>query len=140
MNFLKLASLEGSPETVDSTPVHISLVLVTSPMNLVEIAKREPTSPRGGLVTKQFGKEIILPSGVRRSIDRCNLEITIDVGIERVDVRRKTKLSNLSIRDMHDGSIPKEEDATPGAICRPLQETFKAITSQVASIELGDGG
>jgi hypothetical protein len=46
---VKLTRLESSPKAVDMATIDICIVLVTSPTDLVEIAKYQPFDPIRGL-------------------------------------------------------------------------------------------
>lgn len=64
VEFLELAALQHGLQTIDSTSVDIALVLVSCPMNLVEITRSEPHQPARGFLGEKLGKESVLREDV----------------------------------------------------------------------------
>jgi hypothetical protein len=79
MDLIKLTSVQGGTEAVDTTSVHICLVLVPSTVNLVEVAKHKPSSPNGGLLGNQLGEEVVFSICGRRPVDGGDSEIAVGV-------------------------------------------------------------
>jgi hypothetical protein len=73
VNLIELASVEGSPETIDEGTVDVALVLATSLANLVEIAEHKLTTIICWLVGNRL-LEVILEIGSRRPINTGDLE------------------------------------------------------------------
>jgi hypothetical protein len=81
VDLMKLARLKGGPKAVDSTTVHIAIVLVPRTPNLVEIPEGKPSSSRRRLVGDEFREEVIFTVVSRRPIDRRYFEVPFIVAI-----------------------------------------------------------
>jgi hypothetical protein len=70
----------------NASPTNISLILVPSPMNLVEICESQQFYTTSGLLTSKLIEEIIFSTRRRRVVDGSDLETTIGVD-QRLDER-----------------------------------------------------
>jgi hypothetical protein len=97
MDFMKLASLQSVPESVDAATANIGLVFVPRPPYLVEIAQNQPPHPNRRLMSNELREEVILAIASRRAINRGDFEITVVAIVEDVDIRRKAKFGSYNI-------------------------------------------
>jgi hypothetical protein len=74
MNLLKLTRGKGSSKPIEPASVNVSLVRVSSSINLVEISHGKPFHIVSGLLSNQLIEEIIFASIRSWAIHRGNLE------------------------------------------------------------------
>ena len=134
MDLFELTTVERCPETVDPAAVDISLIFISRPKDLVEIAWGKPGHPGRWFLCQQLGKESIFARVVRGAIDGRDFEKHVspshpDHGGEAI--RREADARNI-----HKEIIPEHQDATPSARRRSLREATQPMPPQEGCREL----
>jgi hypothetical protein len=68
MDLSKLTLLQGGPESVYASTVDIGLILVPSPVDLIEVSKNQPFNPSRRLEPTKLIEEVILSRRGGRTI------------------------------------------------------------------------
>jgi hypothetical protein len=86
MNIFEITSIERVPESNNAAPVHISTVLVSRSIYLIEVSGHEPSCSRVRLGGDKLGIESFFEVVTSRSINGC--ELVGDVGANDLNIRR----------------------------------------------------
>lgn len=134
MDISQCTSLEGCPETVYPTPIHVALVLVVGTRNLIEITLGNPFHPNRGLLRNELGEEVILSCRGGWPINCGQLETRAI--FPNVHQCRKARFRSSDVGHMDKVVVPQKQDASAGANCRPLRKAPQSITTQKRCGEL----
>jgi hypothetical protein len=122
MYLFEVAQVKSVTELGHPSAIRIRSILVTRPVNLVEVARNNPLYARDRL----FIKELLVEGGFQ-IIPRWPINIGYlegRVGMHNCNQAGDEELSRCDICDVDNISIPQKEDTTSSAISRPLGIAF----------------
>jgi hypothetical protein len=122
MDLIELASMKSIAKSIETPSIHISITLVSSSIDLVEITKDKPFLPQRRLLSDQLKEEVIFAGVGGRSVHGGKLEG--DPRLPDKDQSGEAKLGGNHIRDKHGAVIPQQKDSTSSADSGALSETL----------------